>query len=529
MEASQAEIARQKAISMHNENTIQLFVIQESKRCTTVINIGKDHTIHDVKLQIMTKTGIPTHQQRLSLHCMGKVLHDDCSLKDYNIQNQQALSLKIVLSTTDPVASNVEIKLVLDTWYGEQLTIYAHAADTIRMLKSKIQKDFSIPIEQQHLLLNINNEPLKDERPWWSYHIASGTKITLSSVEYQKYKAMQDSIVNNAKKVYDKLRNEMASIPKHLQNITSNAQKLIQNTSNMSTLHSLKRDTSSQISVEISTLFGSLSNRRSFENREATDAKNAINVNHENKVMECKMGEQKCNDEINQMTNEMSEIQKRIDAFQKERKRLQEAKTAKHAFHATYYKGYRDLYQSVRENNLSVIDGTIADIEATYRDCIDEHEYDAQLKSLIDEKRMFLFEKEYKTWNNYSTIAWIQSIENGYFEDKRFEGFMNKMKHFEIEGRELHEMNNRLLLRSKGLEEEKDQDILIKHIDRIVVHQNKDQNMCRVCTVNVVNTVIVPCGHAYICFGCSKTQQNRKCCICKMSVGHVVKIVMAGI
>eukprot|EP01083_Nonionella_stella_P227154 806174_1 len=342
----------------------------------------------------------------------------------------------------------------------------------ILQLKSKIQNYYSIPIDQQRRLLN--NVALQDERTLGDYDISPGTKIILTASKHLTHKAMQDSIVNNTKKVSDKLRNEMSSIPKHLQNITSNSQQLIQTTANMSSLRSLKRDTSSQISVEISELLNQKSiSLRSFGIHEAMNARNAIYVNHANEMKEHNMGRPKCMDKINQITNEMREIQERIDSFQKERKRLQDVKYAKHAFHGAYYKAYKQLDQSVRNKNLSV--------ECAFRDWIQfihEHVYDAQLKPLIEEKRMFLFEKEYKTWNNDNTIAWIQSIEDGYFEDQRFEGFMNTMKDSEIDGRKLHTMNNRMLLQHKGMEEKKDQDILMKHIDRIVVHQNnKDRRV----------------------------------------------------
>eukprot|EP01083_Nonionella_stella_P067238 177686_1 len=252
---------------MANENTLQLFVHLNGS--INLINIGKDQTIHDIKLKLVEKTGIPTNKQRLFLHCLGKVLHDDHKLTDYNIQNHQDLSLQVAISNPIRKSSSNDlnhqfdgkaafkpftvqskpIKLLVEPWHGKEMTVYAHPTDTILTLKQKILKDYSISIKQQCLFLN--NEPLKDERPWWSYHIASGTKIKLSFTEYQQYKETQESIVRNTKEVGNKARNEISSVIKHLQTIASTSHELIQKTSNVSSLRALKLDMTSQISEEM--------------------------------------------------------------------------------------------------------------------------------------------------------------------------------------------------------------------------------------------------------------------------------------
>ena len=55
-----------------------------------------------------------------------------------------------------------------------------------------------------------------------------------------------------------------------------------------------------------------------------------------------------------------------------------------------------------------------------------------------------------------------------------------------------------------------------------LIRNDSDANLCKVCMVNRINTVMVPCGHQCICSECAKTL-NKECPICRKRVTQVVK------
>ena len=53
----------------------------------------------------------------------------------------------------------------------------------------------------------------------------------------------------------------------------------------------------------------------------------------------------------------------------------------------------------------------------------------------------------------------------------------------------------------------------------IVEMDDGDRDVCKICLVNKIDTVLVPCGHRCICDSCSKGLGSRKACpICRKAI-----------
>jgi len=51
--------------------------------------------------------------------------------------------------------------------------------------------------------------------------------------------------------------------------------------------------------------------------------------------------------------------------------------------------------------------------------------------------------------------------------------------------------------------------------------EHKEEDLCKICFVNVIDTVLLNCGHVAICMECSRSLQN--CPICRDTISKVVK------
>jgi hypothetical protein len=52
-----------------------------------------------------------------------------------------------------------------------------------------------------------------------------------------------------------------------------------------------------------------------------------------------------------------------------------------------------------------------------------------------------------------------------------------------------------------------------------------DQNLCKVCFVSEINTVLLPCAHVAVCVECST--QLQRCCICRANITDAIQTFKA--
>ena len=182
-------------------------------------------------------------------------------------------------------------------------------------------------------------------------------------------------------------------------------------------------------------------------------------------------------------------------------------------------------------------------IDATKRR-IDRFEADLKCtRRRLDGHLKERLEPEWRGWSHHDVVLWIET-----FLKKGSGGSdLAQLRRSGLCGKELPQVND-FILRSFGLRDKADRDLLIGHIQRVISStkvrakarpqvraKGKEVEVarakrCVLCNDEAANYVMIPCGHVAVGTRCvAGVKQSGKCVVCGNPIRNCIQCFQNGV
>ena len=135
---------------------------------TITLSVKPEASIKNVKVKIEERKGIPVHKQRL--HFGGQELKDDSMLRDYKIQKESTLYLRL-----KGQFGSIPIYVMMPT--GKMTILDVLPSDSVENIKHEIYDKDGISPDQQYLIFD--GKELEDGRTLGEFNINKGSVLHL--------------------------------------------------------------------------------------------------------------------------------------------------------------------------------------------------------------------------------------------------------------------------------------------------------------------------------------------------------------
>jgi ubiquitin C len=177
-----------ESVSQTAPASIQIFIRNLGGK-TVTLQVSSSDSVETVKDMIQAKEGLPIHLQRLIFS--GRQMEDRRMLSDYGIQKESTLHLvlrlrskfgtvrlsKIDYEEMTGITVGRSMQIFIKTLAGKKYDIQVTNSETIKELKSKIQRKEGISIQSQRLVYA--GQVLADDLRLFECDILDGSTLHL--------------------------------------------------------------------------------------------------------------------------------------------------------------------------------------------------------------------------------------------------------------------------------------------------------------------------------------------------------------